>query len=324
MGFLPTRSGARVFISWVRHTTRSASLARGIGAENFFIDTGSSLGPLKYVPRALRTLRILVSLRPGAVFCMNPPYFLGMVAWLYCLLFRARFALDSHTAAFDQPEWVRIGSLHRFLVRRAAVSTVTNAELARRVESMGGRAVVVSDIPYEMPEGTYEVEADRFTVCFCCTYANDEPILEVFEAARKLPDVRVYVTGNDKKATDEIRRAKPENVTLTGYLSNEAYAGLLRGVSAILVLTTRNFTMQRGGSEAVTVGKPLITSDWPVLREIFSQGTVHVDNTANGIQAGIEELRRDYDRYKKDIVELQEIRRQRWRTAKHELESLLA
>ncbi|GMU92319.1 MAG: hypothetical protein AMXMBFR4_13770 [Candidatus Hydrogenedentota bacterium] len=324
MGFLPTCTGTRVFISWVRHTTRSASFARGIGAESFFIDVGSSLGPLKYVPRALRTLRILVSLRPAAVFCMNPPYFLGLAAWWYCLVFRACFVLDSHTAAFDQPEWVRIEPLHRFLVRRAACSTVTNVELAKRVESMGGRAVVVSDIPYEMPGGTYEVEPDRFTVCFCCTYANDEPILEVFEAARTLPDIRVYVTGNDKKATDEIRRAKPENVTLTGYLSDEAYAGLLRGVSAILVLTTRDFTMQRGGSEAVTVGKPLITSDWPVLREIFSRGTVHVDNTANGIQAGIEEVRRNYDRYINEIAELKRIRQQRWQTAKQELESFLA
>jgi glycosyltransferase involved in cell wall biosynthesis len=324
MGFLPTRTGSRVFISWVRHTTRSASLARGLGAENFFIDSGASMGPFKYVPRALRTLSVLVSLRPGAVFCMNPPYFAGMTAWLYCLVFRARFALDSHTAAFDQPEWLRLEFLHRFLVRRAACSTVTNAELARRVEAMGGRAVVVSDIPYDLPDGTYDVDPDRFTVCFCCTYANDEPILEVFEAARKLPDVRVYVTGNDKKATDEVRRAKPGNVTFTGYLSNEAYAGLLRGVSAILVLTTRNFTMQRGGSEAITVGKPLITSDWPVLREIFSLGTVHVNNTAVGIQAGIEEVRRNYDRYMSEIGELKEVRERRWQTAKQELEGLLA
>jgi glycosyltransferase involved in cell wall biosynthesis len=113
-------------------------------------------------------------------------------------------------------------------------------------------------------------------------------------------------------------------VTFTGYLSNEAYAGLLRGVSAILVLTTRDFTMQRGGSEAVTVGKPLITSDWPVLREIFCLGTVHVNNTAVGIQAGIEEVRRNYDRYMSEIGELKEVRERRWQAAKRELEGLLA
>jgi glycosyltransferase involved in cell wall biosynthesis len=285
----------------------------------------------------LRTLILLLRRRPALVLCMNPPYLNGCVAWVYGLFFRARFLLDSHTAAFDDPRPKWLAPLHAFLVRRAALSTVTNRELARRVEIMGGAAVVLSDIPYTMPPGTYPVDSERFTICFVCNYAHDEPILEVLEAARQLPDVRFYVTGNDRKATDEMHhlrpenvtltemhRLRPENVTLTGYLSNAEYAGLLRAVSAILVLTTRDFTMQRGGSEAISVGRPLLTSDTATLREVFSEAAVYVDNTADAIRNGIEELRRNYEQYARGIHLLAEERGKRWEIAKRKIDQLLS
>jgi glycosyltransferase involved in cell wall biosynthesis len=323
MGFIPTNPDRRLFISWVKYTTRSASFAKAIGAEAHFLNQAEGWGPLKYVPRKIAMLWLLLTRRPKVVLCMNPPYFVGALAWFYCLFFDARFTLDSHSAAFDSRKWTWMMPLHSFLVKRAAASTVTNPELARRVEAMGGTAVVLSDIPYTMPAGDYPVAADKFTLCFVCNYAEDEPIFEVFDAARALPDVHIYVTGNEKKATDEMRAVKPDNATLTGYLSNEEYAGLLRQVDALLVLTTRDHTMQRGGSEAVTVGKPLITSDWPILREIFSAGTVHVDNTADGIRRGIEAVQANPQQYAQEILQLRERREARWAEVRAKLEALL-
>jgi glycosyltransferase involved in cell wall biosynthesis len=80
-------------------------------------------------------------------------------------------------------------------------------------------------------------------------------------------------------------------VKFTGFLPDEEYLGLLRGVQAIMVLTTNNHTMQRGACEAVSLGKPIITSDWPVLRSYFNKGTIHVDNSYHGIKEGILEMR---------------------------------
>jgi hypothetical protein len=45
--------------------------------------------------------------------------------------------------------------------------------------------------------------------------------------------------------------------------------------------------MQRAGSEAISVGKPLITSDTQMLRNYFKRGTIFVNNTGNGIASGI-------------------------------------
>lgn len=323
MGFLPTHADGRLFVSWVKHTTRSASFAQAIGARAIFCAQGASWGPLKYVPRALITLGRLLRDRPAAVFCMNPPYFVGLLAWGYTCFFRARFVLDSHSAAFDSAKWTWMAPLHAFLVKRAACSTVTNPELARRVEAMGGTAVVLSDIPYAMPEGAFPVTPDRFNLCFVCDYASDEPVVEVFEAVAGMPGVHLYVTGNDKKAAPEMLAAKPGNVTLTGYLSNEDYAALLHSVDALLVLTTRDHTMQRGGSEAVTVGKPLITSDWPILREIFHRGAAHVDNSAAGIRAGIEAVQAEAGAYREGILALRAEREGRWAEVRARLEALL-
>ena len=317
---VPQRS---LFLSWVGHSTRSASLGGALGAELHFVDAGRRLSVLKYLPRAWRSWRLLTARRPALVLCMNPPYFVALVAWAYCRRYRARMVLDSHTAAFDQPRWIWMLPLHRWLARRAALSIVTNEGLAARVRDWGGEAVIVSDIPYTLPAGDYPLPADSFTVVFISTFAFDEPLGEVMAAARALPELRFFVTGNSAKADPALVAAKPANLEFTGFLSREAYAGLLRGASAIMALTSRDFTMQRGGSEAITAGRPLITSDWPVLKQIFHKGALHVDNRADSIVAALRALQADYPRYLREIREMADERETTWRQTHADLRQRL-
>ena len=104
----------------------------------------------------------------------------------------------------------------------------------------------------------------------------------------------------------------PQNVTFTGYLPDEEYYGLMNTCQAVMCLTTRNHTMQRGACEALSMGKPIITSAWPLLLDYFHKGTVHVDNSANGIQAGIAEMLKRIDHYQLEISKLQLEQRQEW------------
>ena len=62
----------------------------------------------------------------------------------------------------------------------------------------------------------------------------------------------------------------------------------------MMSLTTHDHTMQRGGYEALALDKPLITSDWPVLRETFSAGTIYVDNSADAIAEAIMHARTEH------------------------------
>jgi glycosyltransferase involved in cell wall biosynthesis len=119
------------------------------------------------------------------------------------------------------------------------------------------------------------------------SFSVDEPLDAIIEAARLVGDARFFVTGDTRYATPAHLNGRPSNLTFTGFLSEEAYAGLLRAADVVLVLTTHDLTMQRGAYEAVALGRPLVTSDWPILRETFSRGTLHVQNTAEAIARGI-------------------------------------
>ena len=60
---------------------------------------------------------------------------------------------------------------------------------------------------------------------------------------------------------------KPDNCHLTGYIPYEQYVGLMRQVDTVIDLTDRDHTLLLGAFEAVSLGTPLIISDWPILRE---------------------------------------------------------
>jgi hypothetical protein len=57
-----------------------------------------------------------------------------------------------------------------------------------------------------------------------------------------------------------------------------------------MVLTRQDHTMQLGGYEAIAVEKPLITSNWNVLKQYFFKGTLHTDNTPDDIREKLSSL----------------------------------
>ncbi len=163
-----------------------------------------------------------------------------------------------------------------------------------------------------------------FNVAFVSTFAQDEPLDAVLEAARMLPDVNFYITGDKRKKPASFFEDAPTNVSFTGFLDpDKQYPGLLRAVDAVMVLTTRNYTLQLGGCEATAVGKPLVTSDWPYLREVFPKGTVYVTDTADSIRAGLLQLKQDYDRLSEEIIDLREESQQEWNSRLTQLNQLM-
>src|SRR2546426_10328340 len=75
-----------------------------------------------------------------------------------------------------------------------------------------------------------------------------------------------------------------------------------------MVLTRENHTMQRGGYEAVALEKPLITSQWPLLREVFSRGTIHVDNSAESITAAVRQIQANLEAFREEMGKLRRAR----------------
>ena len=144
-------------------------------------------------------------------------------------------------------------------------------------------------------------------------FRADEPLDAVLNAAVQLPDtVHFYVTGDTKRKPESFFDELPANVTCTGFLPDAQYIGLLKAVDAVMVLTTRNHTLQLGGCEAVSLCQPLITSDWLFLRDFFSKGTIYVTNTADGIRDGVLMMQKEHQQLEEEMIAFRETARRKW------------
>jgi glycosyltransferase involved in cell wall biosynthesis len=276
--------------------------------------------PFKYVMQTFRTLQVLFKEKSKAIHVQNPPFPCGLVVYFYSLLSGAKFVFEHHSATFDPP-WYWALPIQKFLVRRASTNIVTNQHWADVVESWGGKTLVMFDPFLDLPQGRPFAVKPGFNVAFVSTFAEDEPVEAVLEAARQLPEVNFYITGNKQKKPASFFEGAPSNVTFTGFFDpNGEYLGLLRAVDAVMVLTTRNYTLQLGGCEALAVGKPLITSDFPYLRELFWKGTVFGANTAEGIrdavlsmQGQVDALAAEIDTFRRESRHVWNVRMQQLR-----------
>ena len=113
----------------------------------------------------------------------------------------------------------------------------------------------------------------NFSVAFISSFAYDEPLQELLEAASNLPDIRFYLTGDNSHIDKHLLTKISENVIMTGFLDYKTYLHLLRKVDVIMDLTTDHRTMLSGAHEAVALEQPLITSAWNPLRRYFRKGS---------------------------------------------------
>ena len=79
-----------------------------------------------------------------------------------------------------------------------------------------------------------------------------------------------------------------------------------------MTLTTRDHTMLRAAYEAIYQGTPVIVSDWPLLRDAFDEGALHVDNTTAGIADAITRVRKDCAAFREGARRLRERKLRRW------------
>jgi glycosyltransferase involved in cell wall biosynthesis len=315
-----------LFIAWAPHGRRSESLAHELGAKLYFIHylkfQRPLYAPLKYILQAVRTFQVLISRRPQVIFVQNPPFVCGLVVYLYCCIGRGRFVLDHHSAAFSH-SWDWALPVQKFLARQAVTNIVTNQHWADIVHSWGAHALIMGDPFLPLPQGEGFPVNSGFKLAFIGTFAPDEPLDAVVEAAAQLRQAHFYITGDAKRRPKSFFDSLPDNVTCTGFLPDAQYVGLLREVDAIMVLTTRNHTLQLGGCEAVALGQPLITSDWPFLRSFFPKGSIYVANTADGIRDGVIAMQEAHTRLKEEMRVFRESARREWEVQFAQLQELV-
>ena len=319
-----------LFIVWATPTQgspRSRLLARDLQmtSPTYLYSTtlkGPLSAPFRYVIQGVQTLRLLFQKRPRMVLVQSPPSFAVLFVALYCTLTGSQYIVDAHSGAFQRGIWTRPKWLYDTITRRAALTLVTDDFFRSMIEKKGGRAMVLRD-PVAVAPLLPTQKQEQFSITVVNTFASDEPLEAVLVAAASLPEVRFAITGKRSRANPYLLSRATGNVVFTDFLPDEAYQQLLRSSHAVMSLTTRNHTLQCGACEALSLERPIITSNWPLLQEYFCRGTVHVDNTPDGIRLGIEALKRDYSRYEREVVELRQLRRQQWQEQIAELAELI-
>jgi CelD/BcsL family acetyltransferase involved in cellulose biosynthesis/glycosyltransferase involved in cell wall biosynthesis len=309
------------------HGPRSRALARELGVPIHFVHVtdrrGGLAAPYKYAAQTLRTFALLRRERPGTVLVQSPPSLAVLAVYLWSLLSGVRFVVDAHSDAMDNPYWTRPAWLHRHLARRAVATVVTNEHYAERIRGWGAGALVLRDVPTSFDVGAPWPTDGAFRVAVVNTFAADEPLDAILDAAAALPDVHFEVTGALKRAPSDLGGRTPSNVTFTDFLPDERYYSLLASSDAVMCLTTRDNTMQRGACEALSLGRPIITSRWPLLEDYFRAGTVHVDADAASIRDGVRAMRDHIDDHERGIARLRIEQHEEWRLASCSLRAML-
>jgi glycosyltransferase involved in cell wall biosynthesis len=309
-----------VFLRWgaPEGSHRTALMGEELGTDVQYIyitsKRGKFIAPIKYFFQMLMTFAFLVWRRYQLVFVQDPPIFAVLPVYFYSLFSKTRFIIDSHTDALQAPFWKWTLPLHRFLERRAITTIVTNDHLREMIEGWGAHGFVLEDPPAQFNITKPMVLPDSsLNVVMVSTADYDEPIQEVLQGARDLPEVSFYITGDFARSPHHpgVVESAPDNVHFTGYL-REDYFALLDAADVIMCLSTEDNTFLSGSNEALWLGKPLITSDWPILRRYFSKGTIHIDNSVEQIRQSILDMRERLSEYQAEMCALQGERHRDW------------
>lgn len=291
-------------------------------------------GRFRYIKCLVKTFLILFKNKPTILFVQNPSMLLACFSVLFLkLVFNIPVVVDRHTNFYlTRPRQLTFRefffhALSFLSVRLADLTIVTNQDLAHVVRIQGGKSFVLTDkIPDLDNVNNVELKCrkKRCSVFFITSFANDEPVKEVFEACKLLEEQEIdfYVSGNYSKLDPKLINDLAHNVLLTGFLSEVEFVERLCSVDVVLVLTNVDYTLLCGCYEAVAAKKPLVTTNTKVLMDLF-EGAFFVKNDARSIAYGISQVLQQIDLYSSKTKEMKIQISDHWNVAKTELEQII-
>ena len=304
-----------VYLAWAPYNRRAECFAHQLNAEllliSFFKYRNPKWAPIKYPLMAIKTLFVLYQKKPDVVFTMTPPLFCVLFAYIYCLFFRSKLIIDAHTGSLISKPWTQLQLLHKFLCRKAIMTVVTNQYLVEMIESWEAKGTAMNP-PIVFPE-TKRIKLNGNTnVLFVNSFASDEPLEEIIDVANTMQNVTFYITGDCALAPKKMIEKSSSNIIYTDFIPYNDYVQLMQSVDGVLCFSKRDYTLLSGGEEALFIGKPLLTFDFPFLREFFNKGTVFVEQNRKSIHKGIQVLIQNRKKLEKEMLKLRRVKFNIW------------
>jgi glycosyltransferase involved in cell wall biosynthesis len=316
----------RIWVTWEKQR-RNHTISQALNCRLFEFDLRYRRF-LRYPVSLVLTLVTFLKERPAVIFVQNPSIVLSTFAVAYGRLFRIPVVVDTHNAGVDplDGQSAFANALTRFIQRRAALTILSNQALAdtlRPVAGLAPIAILPDPIPDLDPPASRPGLRGKTNVLFICSWAEDEPFLEVIKAATLLPeDTFVYITGRSKNQ-EAAYGPLPPNVVLTGYLTEADYVAMLFACDVVLDLTTREHCLVCGGYEAVAAERAVILSATEALKSYFHRGALYTDNTCADLANRIQEATAAKQRMASEVGLLKTELIRSWQDDKHKLEETL-
>jgi glycosyltransferase involved in cell wall biosynthesis len=308
------------FYAWITYQRRNASMQSYFNYELKFIHSFIKqkwLKPFDYVLKGIWTAYLLLKNKPQILWVQLPPSPLMDIASLYHKITnKVVLIADCHNNVF-WGIWKKYLNIEK--LNECDVIIVHNHVIYDIAVNLGiniNKLIILEDKPavYDMNKPVPPKMSDQYQVLMPCSFGIDEPLEVVFDAARKIPDVNILISGDSKRGKHLFNYSKkPENVKFTGYLSCEDYETTFRQSDLILGLTTEDHIQLSVANEATGFEIPMALSNTKLLRELFNKGAIYVETlNADSIAAGIIEALAKKEILKKEIQLLKIERNQKW------------
>lgn len=324
----------RIWLTWERQR-RNRTLSAAANADLYEL-CYSLPRAQRWFKAVMETIKVLSRERPQVVFAQNPSLLLALLAVWHGRLRGHVTIIDAHNAGIypfrGRRKWHNrllrplLQRIVHHVMRSADLTLVSNSALQTYIENIGAAAFVLPDpLPSFPPQPPSRRQEPDRRVLFICTWADDEPYVEVMKAAEALePGVQVLITGNSRGRERDFGRDLPNNVVLTGFVSEDEFVRLLHEVDMVMDLTTLENCLVCGAYEAVAAGTPLVLSGTQALRAYFNRGVVFTSNDAAGIAHALKTALADRHRLAVEIDQLRHELTESWQRQHMELEAWIA
>lgn len=316
-----------IWLSW-QHHRRNRELSKAFDATLYEIVCPRTNRFNRYVKSIWRTINILCSDTPKVVFCTNPSLLLSLLMVFLKPFFGYYLIIDTHNAGLClEGKTKKFNSIAKFIQRHSDRTIVHSPGLLQEIRDNNANPILLPD---KVPDLSMVVPRNNLLefkkkVVFICSFEDDEPYFEVFKAIDYIDDkdIIIYITGNYKKKGIDILKYNDPRLFFTGFIPDEDFESLLGYADVIMDLTTRENCLLCGAYEAISLEKPLITSNTDALKENFNKGTVFVNNNALDIAHGINRAFLNINLLRDQMKKLKENKLFVWDKFKQRVENIM-
>ncbi len=309
------------FLTW-HIQSRSRNLAACLNAELLEFEVkGPTLW--RHSISSIWTVYKLIRKTPAVVFLQYSFLLLTIVA-LYKIGSRHRIIVvaDCHTKALRRRIKGLLSNLFlrikRWSFTHVDALVISNKGLCDEASSLNSAVSIIPD-PIPLFDATKDAHNRGKYCVFICSFAADEPLEELLQAAELLQnEIKIYWTGRTPKSLNPAFK-NSKNIVFTSYLTDSDYMELVANAACCVILTTEENCLVSGGYECLGTGTPMVLSDTDALREFFSSAAVYTSHDPQSIAISIRKAIDLRNQLKMEAKRIRQLKRSEFGLLLHEL-----